>query len=73
MKVILTGATGMVGEGVLFECINNTKVSEILVVSRRNYETTSSKVKQLLVPDFLKIEEYKDQLQGYDACFFVPE
>lgn len=73
MKVILTGATGMVGEGVLFECINNTKVSEILVVGRRNYETTSSKVKQLLVPDFLKIEEYKDQLQGYDACFFVPE
>jgi uncharacterized protein YbjT (DUF2867 family) len=70
MKVILTGATGMVGEGVLFECINNTKVSEILVVGRRNYETTSSKVKQLLVSDFLKIDEYKDQLQGYDACFF---
>lgn len=70
MKVILTGATGMVGEGVLFECINNTKVSEILVVSRRNYETTSSKVKQLLVSNFLKIDEYKDQLQGYDACFF---
>lgn len=70
MKVILTGATGMVGEGVLFECINNTKVSEIPFVGRRNYETTSSKVKQLLVSDFLKIDEYKDQLQGYDACFF---
>jgi len=70
MKVILTGATGMVGEGVLFECIQNSKVSEILIVGRRNYETTSPKVKQLLVPDFLKIDEYKNQLKGYDACFF---
>jgi uncharacterized protein YbjT (DUF2867 family) len=70
MKVIITGATGMVGEGVLFECIENPKVSEILMVSRRAYETTSPKVKQLLVPDFLKINEHRDHLKGYDACFF---
>ncbi len=70
MKIILTGATGMVGEGVLFECIQNPKVSEILIVGRRNYEISDPKVKQLIVPDFLKIGEFKDQLKGYDATFF---
>lgn len=70
MKVIITGATGMVGEGVLFECINNPKVSAILIVGRKKYDTSSTKVKQLIVPDFLKINEYKEQLKGYDACFF---
>ena len=70
MKVIITGATGMVGEGVLFECINNPKISKILIVGRKKYDTSSTKVKQLIVPDFLKINEYKEQLKGYDACFF---
>ncbi len=70
MKIILTGATGMVGEGVLMECIQNPKVSEILIVGRRKYDVDHPKVKQLLVPDFLKIENFSNDLKGYDACFF---
>ncbi|MFV0376831.1 MAG: NAD-dependent epimerase/dehydratase family protein [Mangrovibacterium sp.] len=70
MRVIVTGATGMVGEGVLFECINNPKVSEILIVGRKKYETQNPKVKQLLVSDFLKTGDFLAQLKGYDACFF---
>lgn len=41
MKVIITGATGMVGEGVLFECLENTNVTEVLIVGRRHYDSTS--------------------------------
>ena len=70
MKIILTGATGMVGEGVLMECIQNPKVSEILIVGRRKYDVDHPKVKQLLVPDFLKIENFSNDLKGFDACFF---
>lgn len=70
MKVILTGATGMVGEGVLLECLRNPKVSEVLVVGRRHYQMEHPKLKELLVPDFLKMDAFSQQLKGYDACFF---
>jgi nucleoside-diphosphate-sugar epimerase len=70
IKVIITGATGMVGEGVLLECIQNKKVSEILLLSRRNYEISHPKVKQLIVRDFFNIEEHKEVFMNYDACFF---
>lgn len=70
MKVILTGATGMVGEGVLLECLRNDKVSEVLIVGRKPYGMQHSKIKELIVPDFLKISDVADKLLGYDACFF---
>ncbi|MGC4102090.1 NAD-dependent epimerase/dehydratase family protein [Ferruginibacter sp.] len=70
IKVIVTGATGMVGEGVLFECLQNEKVQEVLLVSRRHYEMQHPKLKELLVHDFFKLESYADQIKGYDACFF---
>lgn len=70
IKVIITGATGMVGEGVLFECLQNEKVSEVLIVSRRHYDLQHPKLNELIVPDFLKMEEYAEKVKGYDACFF---
>lgn len=70
VKVIITGATGMVGEGVLFECLQNPKVSEVLIVNRRRYEMSHPKVKELIVPDFLQIANFADNLHRYDACFF---
>lgn len=70
MKIIITGTTGMVGEGVLLECLQDTKVTEILSISRKTNGITNPKLKELLVSDFTKIEEFKDQLSGYDACFF---
>jgi len=70
IKVIITGATGMVGEGVLFECLQNEKVSEVLIINRRHYEMNHSKLKELIVPNFFKLDDFTDSIQGYDACFF---
>ena len=70
MKVIITGTTGMVGEGVLFECLQNSKVSEILSISRKEITVNHPKLKQLIVQDFTKLDDYKTEISGYDACFF---
>ena len=70
MKVIITGATGMVGEGVLIECLENKQVIEILSLSRKSCGMTHPKLKECLIPDFLNIEQYAKELSGYDACFY---
>lgn len=70
LKIIITGATGMVGEGVLMECLGNPNVSEILSISRKSSGKKHPKLKEYLVPDFLKINIDDENLKGYDACFF---
>jgi uncharacterized protein YbjT (DUF2867 family) len=70
LKVIITGATGMAGEGVLFECLQNPKVSEVLIVSRRHYPLQHPKLRELIVPDFFQLNTYAAQITGYDSCFF---
>lgn len=70
MNVIITGSTGMVGEGVLLECITNEKINEILLLNRKHYEINHPKVKEILVDDFMKLEQFKQQICNYDACFF---
>lgn len=70
MKVIITGATGMVGEGVLIECLENKQVIEILSLSRKSCGMTHPKLKECLIPDFMNIEQYAMELSGYDACFY---
>ncbi|MGS2737692.1 NAD-dependent epimerase/dehydratase family protein [Sinomicrobium sp. M5D2P17] len=70
MKVIITGTTGMVGEGVLLECLQNNKVSEVLSISRKPCGIKNQKLTELLVADFFEIENYAENLKGYDACFY---
>jgi nucleoside-diphosphate-sugar epimerase len=70
MTIIITGATGMVGEGVLLECLRDTRIESILSISRGTCGITHSKLKELLVRDFMSIGDYVRQLTGYDACFF---
>ena len=70
MKVILTGATGMVGEGVLLECLENPEVERVLVVSRRPCGRSHSKLEELLVPDFRDLGAVEPKLAGFDACFY---
>lgn len=70
MNVILTGATGMVGEGVLFECLENPNVTEVLMVNRRPYKKKHPKLKELILTDFSKLNSFSEQLKGYDACFY---
>jgi uncharacterized protein YbjT (DUF2867 family) len=70
MKVIVTGATGMVGEGVLLECLENPAVEQVLSVSRRASGHTHPKLTECLVPDFRDLAGVEPQLTGYDACFY---
>lgn len=70
LKVIITGATGMVGEGVLHECLNSTAVAEVLVLGRKSYGLSHPKLKELLHADFHNITPIAEQLKGYDTCFF---
>lgn len=69
-SVIITGTTGMVGEGVLLECLAHPQISSILSVSRRPIGMTHPKLKEYLVPDFLSLSESDENLEGYDACFY---
>jgi len=70
MRVILTGVTGMVGEGVMLECLDNPAVDAVLSVSRKPTSHTHPKLEQLLVPDFRELAEVEAKLTGYDACFY---
>ena len=70
IRVIITGTTGMVGEGVLLECLSSARISEVLSVSRRPTGHAHPKLKEYIVPDFLDLKENDNMLQGYDACFF---
>lgn len=70
LQVILTGATGMVGEGVLLECLANPAVERILVLTRRPTGRQHPKLQELLVPDLADLGAVESQLTGYNACFF---
>lgn len=70
MKIIITGATGMVGEGVLLECLRNESITTVLTISRKSYGLKHPKLKELLVADFTKLNEYAADITGYDACFY---
>jgi len=70
MKLILTGATGMVGEGVLLECLSDPTVEKVLSVSRRPCGHTHPKLEECLVPDFRDLASVEARLTGYDACFY---
>jgi uncharacterized protein YbjT (DUF2867 family) len=70
MKVILFGATGMVGQGVLRECLLDPAVTEVLAVGRSPTGTSHPKLRELLRPDLTDLNPISDQLRGYDAGFF---
>ena len=70
MRVILTGVTGMVGEGVMLECLDNAAVEKVLSVSRKPTSHTHPKLEQLLVPDFRQLGDVEAKLTGYDGCFY---
>ena len=69
MKVIVTGASGMVGKGVLLECLDHPEVSEVLSIGRKVLDLKHPKLKQLEHKDFSEFESVADQLKGYDACY----
>lgn len=70
IKVIITGATGMIGRGVLLECLAHEYVGEVLVIGRSSVQIVNQKLKEIIHKDFSDFETIKDRLKGYDACFF---
>jgi len=70
MKVILFGATGMVGQGVLRECLLDASIESVLVVGRSPSLQRHPKLREILHDDFFDFAAIEPQLAGYDACFF---
>jgi uncharacterized protein YbjT (DUF2867 family) len=70
MKVIIFGATGMVGQGVLLECLRDPQVTGVLAVGRSPTGQTNAKLRELTQADLFDLTAVAPQLSGYDACFF---
>ena len=70
IKAIITGSTGMVGEGVLLECLRHPAVESILVINRRLCGITHPKLKEVVHNDFFDLRPVESHLAGYNACFF---
>ena len=70
MKVILFGATGMVGQGVLRECLRDASVESVLAVGRSPTGQRHAKLRELMHDNFMDFSAIESQLAGYDACFF---
>ena len=70
MKVILFGATGMVGQGVLRECLLDVDVESVLVIGRSPAGQRHAKLREIVHDDFLDYSAIESELRGYDACFF---
>lgn len=70
LNVIITGSTGMVGKGVLLECIDSPDVESILVINRSPVDIKHPKVKEIIHKDFFDWSAIRGQLSGYNCCFF---
>ena len=70
INVIVTGSTGMVGEGVLHECLQHPAVDRVLVLNRKPCGVVHPKLTEILHPDFLNLAPVEQHLRGFNACFF---
>ena len=70
VKAIITGATGMVGEGVLHQCLLNDNVESVLVVNRKPCGVKHPKLKEIILENFMDLSTIEKQLNGFNACYF---
>ncbi len=70
IRAIITGATGMVGEGVLHECLQHKDVEQVLVINRKRCGITHPKLKEIILAGFFDFSAIENQLVNYNACFF---
>ncbi|ATZ22880.1 epimerase [Streptomyces lavendulae] len=70
MNVILLGATGMIGRGVLRECLRDDSVTRVLAIGRTPLGVSHPKLREHVVPDPSDLSGLAAELPGYDACFF---
>ena len=70
MRILLTGATGLVGQGVLHECLRDPSVSEVVALVRRPTGQSSPKYAEVIVADFGDLGAVEDKLHPFDACLY---
>ena len=70
MKVLLFGGSGMLGQGVLRECLLDPRVDSVLAVGRTATGRQAAKLQELLLPDVGNLSGVEDRLRGYTACFY---
>jgi uncharacterized protein YbjT (DUF2867 family) len=70
MKIILLGASGMVGQGVLIECLRDPRVEGVLSLGRTASGRQDAKLQELVHADLYRLSAVEERLHGYDACFF---
>ena len=70
LRVVVFGATGMIGSGVLLECLRDPRVAAVLTVGRSESSQRHPKLTQIVHQDFLDYSGIQPRLAGYDACFF---
>ncbi len=70
IRAIITGATGMVGKGVLLECLQNPVVTDVLVLNRRPLGMQHPKLKEVVHTNFYDLSAVEAGLRGYNACYF---
>ncbi|WP_117208091.1 NAD-dependent epimerase/dehydratase family protein [Allorhizocola rhizosphaerae] len=70
MKVVVFGATGMIGQGVLRECLVDPRVTEVLTVGRKATGQGHAKLREIVPADLYDLSTVEDQLTGVKACFF---
>lgn len=69
LRVLVTGSTGMVGEGVLQVCLQHPAVDKVFALNRRSVGFSHPKLTEILLPDFHQLKTVEDQLKGLDACY----
>ncbi len=70
MRVLLFGASGMIGQGVLRECLRDPEVTQVVAILRRPSGQTHPKLKEVLHQDYLDYAAIEKELAGLEACFF---
>ncbi|MEJ0085057.1 MAG: NAD-dependent epimerase/dehydratase family protein [Pseudomonadota bacterium] len=70
MRILIFGATGMVGQGVLRECLEADDVTRVAAIGRSSTDMTHERLTEIVTPDLANLEPIRDQLAPFDACFF---
>ena len=70
IKALITGSTGMVGKGLLLECLDSPDVESILVINRQPLGIEHPKLKEIIHRDMFNLSPVKEQLKGCNTCYF---
>jgi uncharacterized protein YbjT (DUF2867 family) len=70
INAILFGSTGMIGKGVLLECLENELVESVLIINRQSVEISHPKLREVIHSDFFDLTNLAGEMTGYNTCFF---